>query len=176
VCISKYISTHNLYKGTDPEFNDLLQEIKRILVNDFKDLVVTDFNEILRLDTLDVPKGIELHADDDNNNRGKNNKGMKNKNDHNLENEGLDDENEMEIVSDDEEEDEVQNDEQEENPDHVNISDSLSAPNKESASRRERPENIPSGSNTQYSPSSSSITRTIRPIKGPSLTRDKSEN
>ncbi len=51
------------YKGTDPAFNDLPQEIKRILVNDFKDLVVTDFNEILRLDTLDVPNGIELHAE-----------------------------------------------------------------------------------------------------------------
>jgi hypothetical protein len=49
------------YHGTDPAFNDLPQEIKRILVNDFKDLVITDFNEILRLDNLDIPQGLELY-------------------------------------------------------------------------------------------------------------------
>ncbi len=37
------------------------REIKRILINDFKDLVVTDFDEILRLDELDIPPGIELY-------------------------------------------------------------------------------------------------------------------
>jgi hypothetical protein len=164
------------YKGTDPAFNDLPQEIKRILVNDFKDLVVTDFNEILRLDTLDVPNGIELHAENEEKDRNKSKRKTQNENGQNLKNKELDDENEMEIISDDEEEDEDLNDEQEENPDHTNISESLSVPSKESASRRERPENIPSGSNTQYSPSSSSITRTIRPIvKGPSSKRDKSE-
>ncbi len=108
--------------------------------------------------------------------RNKAKKKTKNGNDKNLENKELDDENEMEIISDDEEEDEDLNDEHEENPDHNNISESLSVPNEESTSRRERPENIPSGSNTQYFPSSSSITRTIRPIiKGPSSKRDKSE-
>jgi hypothetical protein len=165
------------YKGTDPAFNDLPQEIKRILVKDFKDLVVTDFNEILRLDTLDVPNGIELHAEEDNKDRRKNNKGTKNGKDHNLENEELDDENEMEIISDDEEEDGVQlNDELEGNPDRTNISEPSTVVDTESASRPERPENIPSGPNTQYSPSSSSITKTIRPIiKGPSSKRDKSE-
>jgi len=165
------------YKGTDPAFNDLPQEIKRILVNDFKDLVVTDFNEILRLDTLDVPNGIELHAEPDEKGRNKNKQRAKyGKDDQNLENEELVDETETEIFSDDEEEEEDPYDEYEGNPDANNISESQSVPKVESASRQERPENIPSGSNTQYSPSSSSITKTIRPIvKGPSSKRDKSE-
>ncbi len=166
-----------MYKGTDPAFNDLPQEIKRILVNDFKDLVVTDFNEILRLDTLDVPNGIELHAEPDEKDRSKNKQKAKyDKDDKNLEHEELVDENETQIFSDDEEEEEDPNDEYEGNPDPNNVSDSQSVPREESISRPERPENIPSGSNTQYSPSSSSIIRTIRPIiKGTSSKRDKSE-
>jgi hypothetical protein len=165
------------YKGTDPAFNDLPQEIKRILVNDFKDLVVTDFNEILRLDTLDVPNGIELHAEPDEKGRNKNKQRAKyEKNDQNLENEELADENETQKFSDDEEEEEDPNDEYGGNPDLDNVSDSQSVPREESTSRQERPENIPSGSNTQYSPSSSSITRTIRPIiRETSSKRDKSE-
>jgi hypothetical protein len=125
---------------------------------------------------LDVPNGIELHAEPDEKGRNKNKQRAKyGKDDQNLENEELVDENETEIFSNDEEEEDP-NDEYEGNPDANNISESQSVPKVESASRQERPENIPSGSNTQYSPSSSSITKTIRPIiRGTSSKRDKSE-
>ncbi len=126
---------------------------------------------------MDVPNGIELHAEPDEKGRNKNKQRAKyGKDDQNLENEQLVDKNETEIFSNDEEEEEDPNDEYEGNPDPNNISESQSVPKVESTSRQERPENIPSGSNTQYFSSSSSITRTIRPIiKGPSSKRDKSE-
>ena len=96
-----------------------------------------------------------MHAENYEKDRYKNKKKAKNEKDQNFENKELDDENEMETFSDDEEEDEDLNDEDGGNPDHNLISESQSAQNEESASRQERPENIPSGSNTQYSPSSS---------------------
>jgi hypothetical protein len=94
------------YKGTDPAFNDLPREIKRILINDFKDLVVTDFDEILRLDELDIPPGIELY---ENSYSGKQNKRFaktehENEEDEDPDDEGLDSEqlNEEEENEDDE--------------------------------------------------------------------------
>jgi len=53
-----------LYKGTDPEFNDLPPRIKKILIHDFKDLMTHDYDDILRIDPLEIPRGIELGNND----------------------------------------------------------------------------------------------------------------
>jgi hypothetical protein len=53
-----------LYKGTDPEFANLPQKIKKILVNKFDELLPADFDDILRLDPLEMPIGIELGSND----------------------------------------------------------------------------------------------------------------
>jgi hypothetical protein len=92
------------YKGTDPAFNDLPREIKRILINDFKDLVVTDFDEILRLDELDIPPGIELY---ENSYSGKQNKRFAKTEHENDEDEDPDDEGlDSEQLNEEEEENE----------------------------------------------------------------------
>jgi len=51
-------------KGTDPEFNDLPPRIKKILIHDFKDLMTHDYDDILRIDPLEIPRGIELGNND----------------------------------------------------------------------------------------------------------------
>jgi hypothetical protein len=92
------------YKGTDPAFNDLPREIKRILINDFKDLVVTDFDEILRLDELNIPPGIELY---ENSYSGKQNKRFAKTEHENDEDEDPDDEGlDSEQLNEEEEENE----------------------------------------------------------------------
>jgi hypothetical protein len=53
-----------LYKGTDPEFANLPQKIKKILINKFDELLPADFDDILRLDPLEMPIGIELGSND----------------------------------------------------------------------------------------------------------------
>ncbi len=128
------------YKGTDPAFNDLPREIKRILINDFKDLVVTDFDEILRLDALDIPPGIELY---ENSYSGKQNKRFSKTEQENEEDEDPDDEG---LDS------EQLNEEDEENED-----DEWMDPNSPEYEPRPGPshkKDLPSGSGKKHSPPS----------------------
>ena len=53
------------YSGTDSEFTHLPDEIKNILINDFRDLHPHDFDTILRIDPLHIPEGIELAENND---------------------------------------------------------------------------------------------------------------
>ena len=53
------------YSGTDSEFTHLPDEIKNILINDFRDLHPHDFDTILRIDPLHIPEGIELTENND---------------------------------------------------------------------------------------------------------------
>jgi hypothetical protein len=122
----------------------LPKEIKRILVNNFKDLVVTDFNEIFRLDTLDIPNGTELHSEEANGKIG-HKISIKEPNDEN----GFNNMQDMEMVGDDEEEDDIQPDyEQEENLDPSENSGSSALEKAGSSSQQEKPVNIPPESGT----------------------------
>jgi hypothetical protein len=52
-----------VYDGKSPLFKDLPAEIKRILLHDFQDLLAQDFNEMTKIDTLELPSGIQLFTE-----------------------------------------------------------------------------------------------------------------
>jgi len=56
------------YMGTDKAFDDLPQEIKTILVGDFKDITPQDLEDILHHDPLNIPDGLELGTNDEDSN------------------------------------------------------------------------------------------------------------
>jgi len=52
------------YEAKSPLFASLPAEISKILLHDFKDLIDADLIQITKLDTLEIPQGLELFQDD----------------------------------------------------------------------------------------------------------------